>query len=883
MVSDALQDILKDKNKRNQIFSETVESTPTNKNITLFEEYLQKVDINLVKRGMGFKPAKSVEFRKTDQSILNHLRNGILFLLRFNDALKKFNISALEEQGLRECMALFTMHELHKLEFEEFKEEFEDQEIDLTNPAEKEFEIPVDIIKKFISDFGVRDFAPQLTDEDYYSVAVALHKSRFSRSGARTSRFMDYEPFLYLMDNMASCKSPEEAVSIRSLKALRDGFPQNSANEQLNLQYHKLDDIKGILTGIINKSVADIMEESDLVMLMAYEDGCVYLGKGQNRETISDTKVEKIYGTTLNNIRKSSRLSSPESLGKNLGRFNLGYYIGLSDEYFFFSDPKIIFRTYISTPIISGYTDKKKERKINKNIDESEDNEKNEDSITAGINKISKIVPIAMEKSDEGRKILVGFARAIATVHKHFFAELIHDNKQALIKTCDVWKVPDQVKNSLVQELTDNTANLTIGGKWDYSYAIAQTVIDREIDGVKLRNTDVNKTINYLIENIWIELTSMEQWNNFISKKIDVYRKELIEYFHNTLTINGTILPIEKSLLCDVFHEYESSGKICNLCNRGTILTKDEMKNRNSFLSFNFTNRVFVGGAKPDNILTCIPCGVELALRKNGFNPPKGNDMLYFHLIPDYFFTHESWDMINLILLKFSDEVRIKMAALAKRIFNTKYIGELEVEGDVDVYDSWITDLAAIKDENGKSGGMGMMQYMAQGYENLIGNTSFAFYKPYENITEFHFFGVYIATVIAAYTGMRIVVSTSPIPAIRGNDFDEMIALDSINSHVADFYGKFISLSHLETTLRKASALIRLGYNTTKKGRNDIDNARNLKDSLFPKYLRIVRNECLPGSYLLKMVYRGSDESFREGNIKNLLDEAQYIDEVKNK
>jgi CRISPR-associated protein Csc3 len=307
------------------------------------------------------------------------------------------------------------------------------------------------------------------------------------------------------------------------------------------------------------------------------------------------------------------------------------------------------------------------------------------------------------------------------------------------------------------------------------------------------------------------------------------------------------------------------------------------MKNRNSFLSFNFTNRVFVGGAKPDNILTCIPCGVELALRKNGFNPPKGNDMLYFHLIPDYFFTHESWDMVNLILLKFSDEVRIRMAALAKRIFNTKYIGELEVEGDVDVYDSWITDLAAIKDENGKSGGMGMMQYMAQGYENLIGNTSFAFYKPSENTTEFHFFGVYIATVIAAYTGMRIVVSTSPIPAFRGNDFDEMIALDSINSHVADFYGKFISLSNLETTLRKASALIRLGYNTTKKGRNDTDNARNLKDSLFPKYLRIVRNECLPGSYLLKMVYRGSDESFREGNIKNLLDEAQYIDEVKNK
>jgi CRISPR-associated protein Csc3 len=874
MVADALHDILKDSIKRKQILPRTVETAP-NKNVSLFEEYLQKVDINLVKRGMCFKPAKSVEFGKTDQSMLNHLRNGILFLLRFNDALKKFNISALDEKGLRECMALFTMHELHKLEFEEFKDEPEGQEIEYTNSAEQEFEIPKDIIIKFIKDFGVLDFAPQLTEDDYYSVAVALHKSRFSRSGARTSRFMDYEPFLYLMDNMASCKSPEEAVSIRSLKALHDGFPQNSADEQLNLQYHKLDDIKGILTGIINKSVADNMEESGLVMLMAYENGCVYLGKGQNRETISDKKVEKIYEILIKNIQNSSpALSNIESLGKNLGRVNLGYYIGLSDEYFFFSDPKIILRTYISTPIISGYTDKNKGRKKKQEIEEISDDEKKVDSVTIGINKISKIVPITLEKTDEGRKILIGFARAIATVHKHFIAEMIHDNKQALIKTCDLWKVPDILKNALLQELIKNTSNLTSGGKWDYSYAIAQTVIDLELDGVKLRNTDVNKTINYLIDYIWTELTSMEQWNAFISNKIDAYRKEFIEYFYNTLTINGAILHIEKSLLSDVFHEYETNGKICNLCNRGTILTKKKMENSNSFLSFNFSNRVFVGKSKPTNIYTCIPCGVELALRLNGFNPPKGkalnSEMLYFHLIPDYFFTPESWDMAKSILLKFSDEARIRMVALANKIFNSQYVGKSDTEGDFDVYDSWLKDLAVIKDENGKSGGMDMTQYMAQGYGNMIGNASIIFYKPSENTTEFHFFGAYVAIVIAAYTGMRVVVSPSPIPSIRGSDFNEMIALDSINSHVVDFYGEFISLSQLETKLRMASALIRLGYNTSS----------NLRDSLFPKYLRAIRNEKFPGSYLLKMVYRGSEEKFRDRNVKNLLDEALFLDNV---
>lgn len=859
MVSDALQDILKDKNKRNQILSETVELTLTNKNITLFEEYLQKVDINLVKRGMGFKPAKSVEFGKTDQSMLNHLRNGILFLLRFNDALKKFNISALEEQGLRECMALFTMHELHKLEFEEFKEDFEDQEIELTNPAEKEFEIPVDIIKKFISDFGVRDFAPKLTDEDYYSVAVALHKSRFSRSGARTSRFMDYEPFLYLMDNMASCKSPEEAASIRSMRALRDGFPQNSANEQLNLQYHKLDDIKGILTGIINKSVSDFMEESGLIMLMAYENGCVYLGKGQNRETISDTKVDTIYNKLEYNIQHSTpALSSVESLSKNLKPPRLGYY-GLSEEYFFFSGAEKMLRTFIDKSLTSGHAEKKQSLT---------------DSMSDGISKVSKIVPVNLEQSKEGQNILVGFARAAATVHQSFVAKMISDNKQALIKTCEIWKIPDNVKIALIQEMTTNTAKLASGGKWDYSYAIGQAVMDKELDGVKLRNTDIAKAVNYLVESLWVELNAMDQWNGFIAMKTDTYRKEFIEYLHDILSINGNISHLEKSFLSDTFHEYKSSGKICNLCNRGTLLNKKQMENSNSYLSFNFSNRVFVGKAKPTNLYTCIPCGVELALRMNGFSPPKGkalnNEMLYFHLIPDYFFTPESWDMAKSILLKFSDEARIRMAALANKIFNSQYVGKSDTDGDFDVYDSWLKDLAVIKDENGKTSGMDMTQYMAQGYGNMIGNASMIFYKPSENTTEFHFFGAYVAIVIAAYTGMRVVVSPSPIPSIRGSDFNEMIAFDSINSHVVDFYGEFISLSQLETKLRMASALIRLGYNTSS----------SLRDSLFPKYLRAVRNEKFPGSYLLKMVYRGSEEKFRDRNVKNLLDEALFLDNV---
>ena len=492
--------------------------------------------------------------------------------------------------------------------------------------------------------------------------------------------------------------------------------------------------------------------------------------------------------------------------------------------------------------------------------------------MTDGIARCGEVVPLEMESSKEGQKILLGFARAVATVHKSFISEIISDNKQSLQKTCEIWGVPAEVCDALLDSMEKDTTYLANGGKWDYSYAIGQYVMDREYNGIKLRNMSASNAVDILFNEIWSNISQIDGWDDFVANKTDTYRKELIEYLHDVLTINGTISHLDKSNLSDTYKEYELSGKTCNLCNRGTLLNKNEMENSNSFLSFNFTNRVFVGKSKPTNIFTCVPCGVELALRMNGFNLPKGkgsnNEVLYFHFIPDYFFTSESWELVNSILSRFSDEARVRMAALAEMIFDSKYVGtSTETEINVDVYNSWIKDLAAREGDEG-SKGMSMAQYMAQGFDNVIGNASMIFYKPSENTTEFHFFGVYIALVIAAYTGMRVVISHSPITTMRGRDFKEVVALDSINSHVIDFYGKFIPLSKLEETIKSASALIRLGYNT-KSG---------LKDSLFPKYLRVMRDEILPGSYLLKMVYRGSEN---ENKVRYLLDEALVLDKLK--
>jgi CRISPR-associated protein Csc3 len=860
MVADAYQD-----NRDNVRLSNLIDNLKDKKDhreepkFEIFQEYLKVVDIYLVKRGMAFKPAKSIEFGKTDQSMLNHIRNGILFLLRFNDALEQLDVRSLDEKGLRECIALFVVHELHKLESGEWMED--EEAIERPDSMMNEFDIPEAMVKRFVEVMHLRDFAPELGNDDYFSVAVALHKSRFSRSGARTSHFMDLEPFLYLMDNMASCASPEEAVSARSLTALRDGFPQDLAESQLNLQYHRLDDVKGILSGIINKSVADVLQKQGLIMLMAYQDGCVYLGKGPKREAISNDLVEEIYTTLVDNIRMSTQaLSDAHSLGRKVNFIsNLGFY-KLSDEYYFFSGPKNMLCAFLDKSLTEAHIEK---------------HSRLSDEMLESFSKVQDAVHIDLEKSATGQRILLEFARGISTIHKSFVAELIPDNFKALQKTCEIWNVPEDLRNCLSNIPESTVKGLTSGGKWEYSLAIAQCVMDQVIDGVKLRNLQSSKATEALFRQIWGGITQIEGWDDFISEKTSLFRRELVEYLHDVLSVNGTISALE-SKLSDTYKEYEKGGKTCNLCNRGTLLKKEAMKNSNAFLSFNFTNRVFVGSSKPTNVLTCIPCGVELALRRNGFDNLKGSseEKLYFHFIPDYFFTPESWDLANAILSRFSDGNTVRMAALAKKIFQSKYADKFpEVEGDLDIYDTWITDLAVESNAEGPKG-LHMIQYMAQGYQNLIGNASMIFDKPSKNTTEFHFFGVYIALALAAYTGMRVVVSQSPITTMRGRDFKEMVALDSINSHVTEFYGKYIALSKLEETLKLGSALIRLGYKASPKKKDK----RFPRDSLFPKYLRMMRGEILPGSSILKIIYRNSDDEYKESNVQNLLDEAIFLD-----
>jgi len=174
-------------------------------------------------------------------------------------------------------------------------------------------------------------------------------------------------------------------------------------------------------------------------------------------------------------------------------------------------------------------------------------------------------------------------------------------------------------------------------------------------------------------------------------------------------------------------------------------------------------------------------------------------------------------------------------------------------------------------------GGSSMIEQLQNGFDPDagFGTQTLSFYKPQDNETEFQFFGVFVGLAVASTVGLRAYVSQSPIPEVRGRDFPEMINLDAGFTTVNEFYGREIPLSKLRNRLGAASALIELGYeHSSLVGKNN-----NPKDTMFAKYLRIVRNKPLPGSYLLKRVVQDSDDG---GAARYLLEEADYLDRYGN-
>ncbi len=806
----------------------------------VLSEFLSEVDPKLIDLGWGFIPAKCAidfaEYELTDQSMANHVRSGAFAITRLNTIAPTFGAFELSDTELRQTLALFVIHDLHKLRDD--------------TTVHTEYDIDKATVDTLVTRLGLWEFAPSLRLEDFHACAVDHENSWKSNPEHSTRTYNKLRPFVRVADGFASCATPEEAAGTRNLSNLATAYP--GAN--LELRHHTLDDVKGEFTNILNGVTNMVLaEQNEYELFLIYQDGCVYLTDSDAPDMQLD---EPLIGDIYERLKTEINDAHPayknrEQLAENLATRSQGFY-GINNQDFFYAGaPNVLLAISV---------------KAKQDADPTTDPT---DSMQETMESLNERLPIEI---DTTTRVAPGYARLAYTVKRSYVDPLVDADlaDDALTTTCRLFGVDDDVMEGLCA-LEDDELSLTAGGKWDYSYAIGQHIAD--LVRRKSWSPAAPNLAGFLAERL---NDISEEWNEVVMEEhTGEFETELRAYIADILRIGGRAVdPTEEmEALTDPFEEHHTvrRGKTCTFCNRGTTSTrKDDMKAPKSLTTFQagYSNRIPADAGKPDNLLVCIPCQVEFSLRETGATR-REDGRLFIHLVPDYFYTPAMWSMYaNEVFARFTGEAMTRTGRLAEAVFEATK----QIDDDFNPLDPNTQELSAslatvLREATraDDSGGRSVVEQLSQGFDvdTGFGTRILSFYKPQDNETEFQFFGVFIGIAVASTIGLRAYISHSPLPDVRGRDFHEMVKLDAGFTTVAEFYGHDIPLKHLSGRLGAAAALVQLGYGLKRE------------DALFPKYLRATRNKPLPGSYLLKRIAQNPDSG---GDSEYLLEETNHLD-----
>jgi CRISPR-associated protein Csc3 len=812
-----------------ELFKNPGEALASDKNLTdeqaalneVFEEYLSEIDGKLIEAGWLFLPNKSVEYGKVDQSMLNHTRNLAFFLHRLATQAEPAGLRPISPKELRHLIALAVVHDYHKLRDED-------------ENREERFNITIAELEPFIEKIGLQEFSsdPSIQDSelsmrDFRSCAVDHHDTDNAKSTEVTLRWEDYRPLIRLADGMASSTTPEAATDSRAQKEFGKSFP----GADIELVYHRTDHVSGIFTNLINSAVSEhLQKEFGYTLLTIYQDGCVYLSPSYSSPELTDEFVEAVYTRLSENISDSHpTYSDTDRLAEDIGTVNLGHY-SLNAAGFFYAGAQRMTRAVVRKGIADGSADEEPTDAALKSMKQLEDD---------------------MGREFDKTSQLYGMARFASTIRRGILPVFLEDTEmksdEGLRTTGRVLGLSDDIAEQLLSLSPEAKDRLVSGNKWEFSYAFGQALLEKHGQDMKMRNAESD--IVHDIERGLDSLASDANWMETLREDYSGgYRTEVISFIKKHLRIGGRA-QTEINALTDTYEQYvETSrrGRICSLCSGGLSDSHNlgDMQPTEGVTKIRggFTNRDPIGSGKRDNRIVCIPCQIELSLRGAASNN-RYNGRLFMHLVPDYFYTPFAWRLYSRTVNRFTGENGVRLGRLAEAVFDIE---------DPETFNQVLTELAQA------DGGRPMLDSLSGGFgqETQYGAQVVGYFKElYDddtgNETEFQFFGSFIALAISSYTGMRVYLSSSPIPEMRSRDFREFVKVGGGFTQVSGLYGDSVPLSEMQERLQSAAALIKLGYALQ-------DNSRN--DSLFAKYLRVTRDEMLPGAYLLKRVAQSSDE-----------------------
>lgn len=521
----------------NQQTNEVVNDTKTREEIAtnVLEDYYA-VEKSLTEDGYyTWKSAKSANRGYAEQSHLQHVRNGVDFLVTLYKKLPS-NTPFFDEMTLRRACAAFVSHDYHKRKEEE-------------DGYDKQFEIPISDADKFIESCDLKSLAPTITPFEIRGIMAAHHEGADNAlHDSVPESIFDAYYLVLAADAIASTSTVEDAWT----DVIQQRITSALGNHDYTVHTHTVNIENDVISSILNGAISDVLFENEgWLLLRQYDDGCIYLSTDAEDIEMSEY-TEEIYDAFHDKLADSHIVYADDTVESNgletMASCQRWYDVSRRDVY------------YQGTIDAAVGVMQRALRDAEKNRPFQEDEKlriKNE------------IEPYIETEIQTETRHISGLARGIKTLYISFISyftdedadtEWKQDNLLALMK---IFEVDTEENVEEILKLREENGDRLEAGtqQWTYKYLISQYIYDKYYDGRGI--TSIKKTFRRLFEAHFSEFENFESYESEIG--VEKIHDEVSNVVNNTFAIDG-----ESDTDTEI-----SAEKTCEYCNANTSASED--------------------------------------------------------------------------------------------------------------------------------------------------------------------------------------------------------------------------------------------------------------------------------------------------------------------
>ena len=782
-------------------------------------EFRRKIEPGLSNAGFDLVPAKScdVESSKTgeaykDQTLKSHILNGATFGTQINKALKEFDsAAALSKQELLEALLLFTSHDFHKTDKLQKKRQESERGL-----SDEDKDIKRKETEELVDKLGLNKFDTGLSVKDFRACALSAEEESGRHREVSSRKFDKYSEWVRLMDAAGSMQSPTEAKSLH--KRLF------KISDDVELHYHRFDDVRGISTNILNTAVSNLLSEESMEKVVFFENGVLYLSEKGKELSAQEYDGEEVTSAFMEELKESSNpLDDPSNIQKSLNFANQpkGYYEIENPSLLIFGLEKSLegVRDKLETQVSNGswgrYSAYEKALKA----------AAAEDLIT--------------EIPEYHKPQAVGIY--LATVYQTIFQELNSDeyleSVRDLCNALDL-EVYEILEEEIETEQPYKGNNLALARELVDTLGIEETELEEEISEINLygdnkgglksftqllalvyiygensqRNSE--KPVSQLLEDVEEKLLDyakdqeerlaeeidnaedMENWEAFKQNLPGSSKEQVSNYISDNLQLNGS--RPDQEISDEKYSKYTrewrgnaSQGKICLRCNRA-IKTEENAVSDYPNSGFSHQVELDASGGEPNQVI-CEVCNIERNLRRLVHEEPGDPENPSYYLLsaPDYFYSPVDIQIEKKIKEQIFAGGYDLMKAGASVIEKSKERSDIinsamEVLQTAEEQEEWKNFLKNYDNVFDDLGPVGVYRIdTARGDGGEVNRTTHSFLSSYFSV------------VFSWATSSRVLLTDSAIPMLDFSDFNEMVKITGVPGSIKNTVNESVSISRL--------------------------------------------------------------------------------------